>query len=68
MSTKSKATRFDCKMATRPFTPNSSAILARVDYGAAVKLEITYIYEVPLANLTQRSITEPSFDFVIKAL
>lgn len=67
MSAKSKATRFDCKMATRPFTLNSSAILARVDY-AAVKLEITYIYEVPLANLTQRSITEPSFDFVIKAL
>lgn len=54
-------------MATRPFTLNSSAILARVDY-AAVKLEITYIYEVPLANLTQRSITEPSFDFVIKAM
>ena len=37
---------FDCKVALRPFIFNNGSILLRLDYGAAVKLEITYIGEV----------------------
>ena len=51
---------FDCKMALRPFTFSKGAILPRVDYEAAVKLEITYIGEVPWIYLTLTSITVPS--------
>ena len=43
-------------------------VVAQFCYGAAVKLEITYIGEVPSANLTLTSITAPSFDFVLKML
>ena len=47
--TKSKVTRFcfECKMALRRFPINNDAILPHVDYGATVRLEITYIGEVP---------------------
>ena len=38
---------FDCKIALKPFTFNNDAILPRVDYEAAVKLDITYIGEMP---------------------
>ena len=56
-------------MALKSSAFNNGAILSRVDFGAAVKLEeITYISEAPWANLTLTSITVPSFDFVLKNL
>ena len=47
---------FHCKLALRSFTFNNGAILPYVKYGAAVKLEVSYIGEVPGANLTLASI------------
>ena len=53
-------------MELRPFTFNNSAILPRVDYGAVVKLEITYSSEAPWTYLTLTSIRAPNFDFALK--
>ena len=53
-------------MALKPFTFNSGAILSRVDYGAAVKLEIVYIDEVSYLTLT--STAASSFDFDLRQL
>ena len=38
---------FACKITLRPFMFNSGAISSRLDYRAAVKIEITYTGEVP---------------------
>ena len=57
---------FYCKMAPRPFTFNNGQISQSVNFRAAVKLEITYIDEVPGAYLTLASIKVPSFDFFLK--
>ena len=56
----------ECKMALRPLPINNGAILPHVDYGATVRLEITYIGEVPWAYLTVTFITAQSFGFVLK--
>ena len=55
-------------MALIPFAFNNGAILQRVDYGAAIKLEITYIADVPWVYLTLTSISAPIFDFVLNLL
>ena len=52
----------------RLFIFSNGAILPRGDYGALVKLEVTYIGALPWAHLTLTSITAPSFDFVLKKL
>ena len=59
---------FVCKIALRPFTFNNSAILRHADYGAAVKLEITFMGEVPRANFTLKLITVPRLYFAVKRL
>ena len=56
------------KIAFRLLTFNIGWNLPHVDYGIAVKLEITNIGEKPRANLTLTSITLPSFVFIFKKL
>ena len=51
-----------------PFTFDNRTNLTRVDYGAAVKLEITYIDKVACANLTLTFIAAPNFDFALRKL
>ena len=51
-------------MALWPFTFINDENLPHVDYGAAVKLKISYTDEVCLAYLTLSSITASSYDIV----